>query len=316
MHVAHLDALLVHVFGQVLGHALGQGGDQGAEPGRRDAAHLVQQIVDLRADRAHLDHRVQKAGGADHLFGKDAACLLDLPFGGGGGDKDRLRAHRVPFLEFQRSVIHAGGQAEAMFGERELAAIVALVHGTDLRDGHVRFIGKDDGIVRNEFKKGRGRLARCAAGQIARIVFDPVAHAGRLQHLQIEIRALFQPLRFQQLAFAHQLIQPDAQLLAYPDDRLLHRGLGRHIVAVGIDADLVECTGLLARQRIKFRDTFKLIAEEAQPPGAVLKVGGKHLQRITAHAKTATLERSIVALVLLRNQIGHDLPLVVISADA
>ena len=133
VHVAHADALLVQVLGQVLGHALGQHGDEGAVAGGGDLAHLVEQVVDLHRHRADLDRRVDQAGGADHLLDEDAAGLLDLPGGGGGGDEDRLRAHRVPLLELERAVVHAGGQAEAVLGEGELAAVVAAVHAADLR---------------------------------------------------------------------------------------------------------------------------------------------------------------------------------------
>ena len=82
-----------------------------------------------------------------------------------------------------------------MFGQREFTPIVAPVHAADLRHADVAFIGKDDGVVGDEFEQGRGRLARCAACQIARVVLDPVADTGRLEHFQIEIGALFQPLR-------------------------------------------------------------------------------------------------------------------------
>src|ERR1700710_2940656 len=49
VHVAPADALLVQVFGEVLGHALGQNGDQRAIALARGLAHLADQIVDLSA---------------------------------------------------------------------------------------------------------------------------------------------------------------------------------------------------------------------------------------------------------------------------
>jgi hypothetical protein len=133
MHVAHADALFVQVFGQVLGHALGQRRDQRAVAGRR-SADLVEQVVDLHLDGADLHRRVDQAGGADHLFGEDAAGLLHLPGPGVAETKTDLRAHRVPFLELEGAVVHAGGQAEAVFGQRELAPVVAAIHAADLRD--------------------------------------------------------------------------------------------------------------------------------------------------------------------------------------
>jgi hypothetical protein len=101
MHVAHADALFVQVFGQVLGHALGQRRGQHAEPFCAvTLPDLVEQVVDLHLDGADLHLRVQKAGGADHLFGEDAARLLQFPIGRGGGDEDdcgRIASHSSNF---------------------------------------------------------------------------------------------------------------------------------------------------------------------------------------------------------------------------
>ena len=59
-----------------------------------------------------------------------------------------LRAHRVPLLKAQRAVVDAGGQAEAIFGQRRLAVEVAPEHAADLRDGDVAFIDEDAGHCR------------------------------------------------------------------------------------------------------------------------------------------------------------------------
>ncbi len=247
------------------------------KPRGRDLAHLVQQVVDLHRHRADLDLRVEKAGGADHLFGEDAAGLLQLPRRGGGRDEDRLRPHRVPFLELQRPVVHAGRQAEAVLGQGELAPVVAAVHAADLRHRDVAFVGEDDGIVGDEFEQRRRRLAGGAAGEVARIVLDPVADAGGLQHLQIEVGALFQPLRLQQLALADELVEPHLQLGLDALDRLLHRRARGDVVAVGVDADLLESVGLGAGQRVEFGDRFQLLAEEAKTARRGLRGGRARL---------------------------------------
>ena len=87
-------------------------------------------------------------------------------------------------------------------------------------------------------------LARGAARQVARIVLDPAAYARRLEHLEVEVRALFKPLRFAQLALVVELLEPLRQLDADAFDRLLQGGPRRHIVAVRIDPDLLEAVGL------------------------------------------------------------------------
>lgn len=156
VHITHADALFVHVFGQIFGHALGQCGAQGAHTVGSHFAHLVQKVIDLHVHGADFDHRIDKAGGADHLFGEDAAGLLDFPCGGGCADEHRLRAHGVPFLELQRAVVHARRQPEPVFGQCEFAPVVAFVHAADLRHADVAFVGKDDGIVGDELEQGGG----------------------------------------------------------------------------------------------------------------------------------------------------------------
>ncbi len=80
VHVAHADALLVHIFGEVFRHLLGQGGDQRAIAalGRHSAA-FGDQVVHLGFHRADFHRRIDQPGGPDHLFGEDAAGALHLP---------------------------------------------------------------------------------------------------------------------------------------------------------------------------------------------------------------------------------------------
>ena len=55
VHVAHAHALLVHVFGEVLGHALGEHGDEAAVALERHFLHLGDEIIDLGFHRADDD---------------------------------------------------------------------------------------------------------------------------------------------------------------------------------------------------------------------------------------------------------------------
>ncbi len=272
MHVAHAHALLVEIFGQVLGHALGEHGDQRAIALRRRLANFAKDIVDLGLGGAHLDRRIDQAGRADDLLGEDAAGALHLPAARRRRDVGRLRAHEVPFLEAQRPVVHAGRQAEAVFGERRLAAKIAAIHAADLRDGDVALVDEDQRVVRQILEQGGRRLARLAAGEIARIVLDAGAGAGRLDHLDVETAALLQPLRFQQAAGGGELGQPQAQLLLDALHRLGQRRPRRHIMRIGVDLDLLEVARLLAGQRIELGDRTRSRRRTARrarrgPPG-------------------------------------------------
>ncbi len=161
--------------------------------------------------------------------------------------RDGLRPHRVPFLEAQRPVVHARGQAEAVFGERRLAAEVAAEHAADLRHGDVALVGEDQRVVGHVFEQSRRRLAGAAAGEIARIVLDAGAGAGRFHHFEVEARALLEPLRFQQAAGGVELVEADAQLLLDRVHRLDQRRARRDVVRIGVDLDEFQLVGLLRR---------------------------------------------------------------------
>jgi len=47
----------------------------------------------------------------------------------------------------QRAIVHAGGQAKAVFGERRLAAEVAAIHAADLRNGDVALVAEHQRVV-------------------------------------------------------------------------------------------------------------------------------------------------------------------------
>ncbi|KAG1279542.1 hypothetical protein G6F64_014572 [Rhizopus arrhizus] len=66
MQVAHADALLGEVLGEVLRHALGQRGDQHAVAGLDALVGLAHQVIDLGTDRTDFHHRIDQAGRAHH----------------------------------------------------------------------------------------------------------------------------------------------------------------------------------------------------------------------------------------------------------
>ena len=55
MQIAHADAEVVVVVGQILGHLLGQAGDQHALVDGDALVDFLEQIIDLRAGLAHFD---------------------------------------------------------------------------------------------------------------------------------------------------------------------------------------------------------------------------------------------------------------------
>src|SRR3546814_1671094 len=81
------------------------------------------------------------------------------------------------------------------------------------------------------------------------LLLDARATARRGDHLQIEIGALFQPLRLQQSSLGGKFLQSFRQFEANSLHRLLQRGPRRHMMAVGKNLHIIQCRDLPASQR-------------------------------------------------------------------
>ena len=261
VQVADLDALLGEIIREVFGHALGQHRYQHAAGFCDDEANLREQIIHLPLDRPDFGDGVDQPRGADDLFGEHAAGAFHLPGAGGGADEDGLRAKPLPFIEFERAVVDAGGQAEAELGEHGFARMVTAFHAADLRHGDVAFIDHQKGVFRQVFEQRRRRLAGFAAGEVAGIILDAFAGAGGLHHLDVEGAALLQAFGLQQFAFRHELIEALFQLHLDVADGLGERGARGDVMAVGVDGDLAEFGGFFPGERVELGDGFDLVAK-------------------------------------------------------
>ena len=285
VHVADAYTAFVHVFGEVFRHALRQHSDERAVAFARDLPHFVEQIVDLRFRGSNFDDRIDKPCRPDDLLRECAAGLLHFPARGRRRDEHRLRAHRVPLFKAKRAIVHARRQPESVFRERGLAPEVAAEHAADLRNGDVALVGKNERVVGQIFKQRRRRIARIAPREIARIVLDAGARARRLHHLHVERGALFEALRFEQLACVVQLVETLLEFYLDRFDRLLQRWLRRDVVRVRVELDQRQLVRLRAGQRIELDDAFDFIAEQREAPRAIFQVSRKDFDRIAARAE-------------------------------
>ena len=160
MHIADAQTRLVHEFGQILSHPLGQCRDERAVALHCDLAAFVDTVLHLIFGRANFNGRVDQPGRADHLFGKHACDALHLPIARRRADIGRLRAHRIPFVEAERTVIDTAWQAEAIFGKREFAPVIATRHAVDLTDRDMAFIDKQQRVFGEIFEQSWRRFAR------------------------------------------------------------------------------------------------------------------------------------------------------------
>ena len=107
-----------------------------------------------------------------------------------------------------------------------------------------------------------------------------------------------------------EFVEPQFQFRLDRLDRLHQRRARRHIVRVGVDLDEFEIVLLVAGERIELLDIFDGVAEQVHAPGAVFIVRREDVDDVAANAKRAAGKIGLRALVLQRDEVGDQLPLV------
>ena len=177
-----------------------------------------------------------------------------------------------------------------------LAAAVAVPHAVELRDGDVRLVEEDEEVAGEVVEERGWGFAGEASAEVARVVFDAVAEADGLNHLEVVPRPLMNALRLDQAAFFFEL--------GFPFDELVDDGVdGGHlafglndVVGLGVDGQPRVLLADGAEERVDLGKGVDLVAEELDAEG-VFVVGGVDLDDVAADAKGAAAEVDVVALV-------------------
>ena len=316
MQVTHPYAQGVVIFGEILGHALGQGGDQHCLTAVGAEADLLEQIVHLGGRRAHLDARVEQPGRADDLLHHLAAGLLQLVGAGGGGDIDHLVDAGDELVEAQGAVVQRRRQAEAVVDQGLLARAVAVVHAVELADGDMALVDEEQIVGREIVEQVGGRRPLGLAGEVAAVVFDAVAVAELVDHLQVEHGALLETLRLEQPLVAVKLLEALAQFVLDGAAGGLQAVLRGDEVAAGEDGVLLDLLHHDAAQGVDHRQSLHRVAKELDAQGAVLLVHREDVEDIAAHAEGAAVKGHVVTLVLHEDQAALHVLHRVVLADA
>jgi len=304
MQVADLDAQLMEVVREVLGHLLGERRDEHPLAALDPTLDAVHQIVDLALGGMDLDARIDDAGRADELL-HHLLAALELVGTGRRAHVDDLVQVRLELLERQRSVVQRGWQPEPEVDQDLLARAVVLVHAHDLGDGHVALVDHQQPVAREVVEQRPRPRAGLPARQVAGVILDARAEAELAHHLDVERGALAQALGLEHHAPGLELRGPLLRLLLDVHERLLHLVGGRDVVGRGIDVELLALREDLAGHRVELGDPFDLVAEELDADDEVV-VGGLELERVPADAEAGTTQRLVVALVLEVHQLAQD----------
>ncbi len=168
------------------------------------------------------------------------------------------------------------------------------------------FVDDDERVLGQVIEQRRRRGTGRAAGEMARVVLNPVAVADLADHFEVEHRPLVQPLRLEELPFRFELSAIPLQFLLDGLDGKLAAVARCHEVRLRIDGNLVEPTEHLARERVEPRELVDLIAEESNAQ-RVLFIRWHDLDNVAADAEGAAPELRVVALVLDLHELAENL---------
>ncbi len=270
---------------------------------------LGQHVVDLRAGRPYLDVGIDETRRPHDLLYRLIRMRV-LVRARRRRHEDRLRRDLLVLLERQRPVVERRRQAETVLDERFLARAVAFVHAADLRNRRVALVDEQQRVVGQVVEQARRRLAGAAPREIARVVLDPVAVADLEDHLQVEARALLEPLRLDELVRTAQPLELQREIgadLVHAGEQRLAR---RDVVRLRVDRRARHALRDLARQRVEVADLLDLVVEQLDAHGLLLRLRGKDVDDVAAHAIRAAREVERVARVLELRQAAQEIALV------
>ena len=265
-----------------------------------------EQVVDLPLGGADVDFRVEQTGGADELFHR-LPRFAEFVGRGRRRHADELGYARVEFLKGQGAVVVRRPHPESVIDEIFLAGEVAVVHGADLRDGHVALVDKDEKFPRGEIvEQSERRLARLPAVEIAAVIFDAAAIADLPHHFQVVFGALFKALRFENFARVLKRLHLPFQILFDHRQGVSQLFRADGVLAGGEDRDVGKLVQAVARQRLHFENAVDLVPEKFHPDRHLRIGGGKDLHRIPAHPEGGALEIHVVAGILQFDELAHE----------
>ena len=159
-------------------------------------------------------------------------------------------------------------------------------------------------------KRQKGAVARIPARQVHGVVFDTGAEPDLPHHFQVEARALFQPLRFEELVLVVQHPQPLVQFhLDGLHGQLQARRRGDE-VARRVDGEAGHFTNRAAGQWIKIGQPFDFVVVEFYADCVALGFSRINVDHIAADPVGGAPQLHVIAGVLQFGQTPQQIALI------
>ena len=296
MHIPDLNARLLQVHRQVLGHFLGQSCHQDPLLSGRAGIDFPNQVIDLPLNGPHLHQGIQQPRGPDDLL-HNLAGTGTLILAGSSGDVNHLIDLLIELLEVQWPVVVGGGQTEAIVHQSILPAPVSGVHGPALGQGDVAFVNEHKKIFREIIQQCGRRRSRGPALNDPGIVLNAVAEADFRHHFQVVGGALGNTLGFNELVFRPEFKNLFVAFLLDFQHSPLELIPGGNIMAGGVNRHMVHIALHHAGYGVDLADAIDLVPEKLHPNSPAGPIGRIDLQRVSPDPELISGEVDIVALI-------------------
>ena len=191
------------------------------------SANLFHQVINLIAKRTHLNGRVYQSCWPYELKNGFRRHLSFIRTRRGSRKNDGPDGLEE-LIETQRAIIFRRRQPEAVIHERLLARLIPVVHGFQLRNGGVGLVNNGQERVWEIVNQRSGRRALPAPAEVARVVLNSRTIAKFLHHLDIEQRALSDPLGLNQFSMFLKPLHARFHLFANSSNRVLDLAMRHH----------------------------------------------------------------------------------------
>ena len=148
------------------------------------------------------------------------------------------------------------------------------------------------------------------------VVFNAFAVTDFAEHFQVKAGALFDALRFNQLAFADELLDALNQLKLDGLHRHHHLVARGHVMAFRVDHKARDFLADAPGQRVKQLQRLDLIVKQFNAYSQLGMLGRKDVNHIAAYAESAARKVLLIAAVLHADQAGDHIALAHLVADA
>ena len=157
------------------------------------------------------------------------------------------------------------------------------------------FVDDAEVVLGKKVEEGKRARAGGASGEVARIVFDPCAEAHFFHHLEVELGAHFQALRFEEFALRLELGEASVEFGADCAEGAPEFVLRGDELFGGENGQAGDGFIDVAGQRIEEADAVDIVAEEFHADGFLVHVGRVDLDDVATDAEFAAAEGDVIA---------------------